>query len=149
MLEKAEKQEVSQMIDIGPLSEVIKRDGEKRTFDAGKIVSAIAKAGMATGEFGEDEATLLAGQVIKVLKHRFAGAVVPTIEQIQDVVEQVLISPTITKPLVLTLCIVNNANVNAKIKRLPLTPFLLLMNIWIGRIGVLMPTQIKDILWAD
>ena len=80
MLEKAEKQEVNQMIDIGPLSEVIKRDGEKRTFDASKIVSAIAKAGAATGEFGEDEATLLAGQVVKVLKHRFAGAVVPTIE---------------------------------------------------------------------
>ena len=92
MLEKAEKQEVNQLIDIGPLSEVIKRDGEKRTFDASKIVSAITKAGTATGEFGEDEATLLTGQVIKVLKHRFAGAVVPTIEQIQDVVEQVLIS---------------------------------------------------------
>ncbi len=92
MLEKTEKQELDQMIDIGPLSEVIKRDGEKRTFDASKIVSAISKAGTATGEFGADEATLLAGQVIKVLKHRFAGAVVPTIEQIQDVVEQVLIS---------------------------------------------------------
>ena len=42
MLEKAEKQEVNQMIDAGPLSEVIKRDGEKRTFDASKIVSAIS-----------------------------------------------------------------------------------------------------------
>ncbi len=92
MLENNQKTEQNQMIDVGPLSEVIKRDGEKRTFDATKIVSAIAKAGAVTGEFGEDEATLLAGQVVKVLKHRFADAVVPTIEQIQDVVEQVLIS---------------------------------------------------------
>ncbi len=92
MLEVVETKESAKTIDIGPLSEVIKRDGEKRTFDAGKIVSAIAKAGAATGEYGEDEAHLLAEQVIKVLRHRFAGAVVPTIEQIQDVVEQVLIS---------------------------------------------------------
>ena len=92
MLEVVETKESAKTIDIGPLSEVIKRDGEKRTFDAGKIVTAIAKAGLATGEYGEDEAHLLAEQVIKVLRHRFAGAVVPTIEQIQDVVEQVLIS---------------------------------------------------------
>ena len=92
MLKIVEKSEGNQMLDIGPLSEVVKRDGEKQTFDASRIVAAISKAGVATGEFGEDEATLLAGQVLKVLKHRFAGAVVPTIEQIQDVVEQVLIS---------------------------------------------------------
>ena len=34
----------------------------------------------------------MTGQVIKVLKHRFAHGVSPAIEQIQDVVEQVLIS---------------------------------------------------------
>ena len=92
MLEKTEKKDINQMIDIGPLTMVIKRNGEKQSFDASKIVTAISKAGNATGEFGEDEAVLLAGQVIKVLKHRFADAVIPTIEQIQDVVEQVLIS---------------------------------------------------------
>lgn len=92
MLEVVETKESAKTIDIGPLSEVIKRDGEKRTFDASKIVAAIGKAGAATGEYGEDEAHLLAEQVVKVLRHRFAGAVVPTIEQIQDVVEQVLIS---------------------------------------------------------
>ena len=92
MLKVVENQEPKQSIDIGPLSEVVKRDGEKQTFNADRIVSAIAKAGEATGEYGEDEAHLLAEQVVKVLRHRFAGAVVPTIEQIQDVVEQVLIS---------------------------------------------------------
>ncbi len=92
MLKVVENQEPKQNIDIGPLSEVVKRDGEKQTFNADRIVSAIAKAGEATGEYGSDEAHLLAEQVVKVLRHRFAGAVVPTIEQIQDVVEQVLIS---------------------------------------------------------
>ena len=92
MLEVVEPKDTAKTIDVGALSEVIKRDGEKHSFDATKIVSAIAKAGFATGEYGDDEAHLLAEQVIKVLRHRFAGAVVPTIEQIQDVVEQVLIS---------------------------------------------------------
>ncbi len=79
-------------IDLGPLKEVIKRDGEKHAFDANKIATAIAKAGEATNEFGADEAWLLTRQVVKVLKHKFAYGVTPAIEQIQDVVEQVLIS---------------------------------------------------------
>lgn len=79
-------------IDLGPLTEVIKRDGEKHAFDATKIAMAITKAGDATNEFGSDEAWLLTRQVIKVLKHKFAFGVIPAIEQIQDVVEQVLIS---------------------------------------------------------
>ena len=47
--------------------------------------------GIATGEFGADEAGLLSSQAVKVLAHRFAETD-PDIEQIQDVVEQVLIS---------------------------------------------------------
>lgn len=79
-------------IDLGPLTEVIKRDGEKHAFDASKIAMAISRAGEATNEFGSDEAWLLTRQVIKVLKHKFAFGMIPAIEQIQDVVEQVLIS---------------------------------------------------------
>ena len=79
-------------IDISPLSYVIKRDGQQYPFDVSKIMVAILKAGEATAEFGQDEAWLLTRQVIKVLKHRFAFGVYPNIEQIQDVVEQVLIS---------------------------------------------------------
>ncbi len=92
MLEVAQNKRENNMLDAGPLSGVIKRDGAHVAFDSQKIVAAIAKAGVATGEFGQDESELLAGQVIKVLRHRFGDAVVPTIEQIQDVVEQVLIS---------------------------------------------------------
>ncbi len=79
-------------IDLGPLKSVITREGQSVSFDASKIEKAIEKAGFATGEFGVEEAWLLAGQVVKVLKHRFAHGISPTIEQIQDIVEQALIS---------------------------------------------------------
>ncbi len=71
---------------------VTKRDGEQIAFDASKIESAIARAGQATGEFGEMEAQLLTAQVVKVLAHRYGEGRSPDIEGIQDVVEQTLIS---------------------------------------------------------
>lgn len=70
---------------------VAKRSGEIVPFDAGKICSALTRAGAASGEFDEHEAGLLSLQAVKVLSHRFSGGT-PQIEQIQDVVEQVLIS---------------------------------------------------------
>jgi len=84
-------------IDIGPLQSVITREGQTISFDASKIVKAIERAGQATEEFGLDEAWLIAGQVVKVLKHRFTANKAPTIEQIQDVVEQTLISSNFFK----------------------------------------------------
>ncbi|MGC8722969.1 MAG: ribonucleoside triphosphate reductase [Acidobacteriota bacterium] len=70
---------------------VLKRDGTRAPFDRAKIFSALQKAGAATGEFGADEASLLLAQVLKVLAYRFSTQP-PHIEQIQDVVEQALIS---------------------------------------------------------
>ena len=46
---------------------VIKRGGERVSFDAQRIRGALAKAGAATGEFGEEEAALLTAQAVKVL----------------------------------------------------------------------------------
>ncbi len=71
--------------------EVLKRSGLREAFNADKIRSALARAGQASGEFDGAEAQLLCAQVVKVLGHRFNGAA-PTIEQIQDVVEQTLIA---------------------------------------------------------
>ena len=71
--------------------EVVKRDGQRAAFDAGKIRSALLRAGQASGEFGEAEADLLTAQVAKVLIHSFRGSP-PEIERIQDVVEQSLIA---------------------------------------------------------
>ncbi len=76
---------------IFPLRRVVKRDGAAVPFEAAKIRSAVRRAGEATGEFDGDEAALLTTQVLKVLRHKF-GETPPHIENIQDVVEQVLIS---------------------------------------------------------
>lgn len=70
---------------------IVKRDGGTVVFDAGKIRSAIARAGRATGEFDDEAAGRLTGETIKVIAHRFAGAT-PQIEEVQDIVEQVLIA---------------------------------------------------------
>jgi len=75
---------------VSTLRAVNKRDGSRVDFDAAKIRSAIARAGAATGEFGDDAAGPLTSQVVKVLARSGSGAL--TIERIQDVVEQVLIS---------------------------------------------------------
>ena len=74
-----------------PFQNISKRDGTLAPFNSEKIYSAILKAGTSTGDFGEAESSLLAAQVLKVLKHKFTESV-PNVEQIQDVVEQVLIS---------------------------------------------------------
>ncbi len=70
---------------------IVKRDGSLTSFDQSKITAAIEKAGAATGEFGPDEAIILSGQACKVISHRFEGAS-PTVEEIQDIVEQTLIT---------------------------------------------------------
>ena len=71
---------------------VLTREGVQIPFDKEKIVKAIDKAGQATGEFGLDESRTIADSVVKVLSHRFNGQQIPTVEQIQDIVEQELIS---------------------------------------------------------
>ena len=70
---------------------VIQRDGQRAVFDACRICSAIARAGAATGEFGDAQAALLADEACRVLAYRWPGGA-PHIEQIQDVVEQTLVA---------------------------------------------------------
>jgi ribonucleoside-triphosphate reductase len=74
-----------------PLTQVVRRDGTLSSFEPARILSAIARAGAATGEFDQAEAELLCGQVLKVLAYRHAEGH-PHIETIQDVVEQALIA---------------------------------------------------------
>ena len=69
---------------------VIKRDGQRVAFEPRRIAVALARAGVASGEFDDDEAELLTQRVLKVLRHRFAVSD-PTVEQVQDIVEQVLV----------------------------------------------------------
>ncbi len=101
------KAEESAVIDRDPVSptpsvlpplpqRIVKRDGADVPFDANRITVALTKAGRATGDFGEDEAQLLTQRTLKVLRHRFVGAP-PTVEQVQDVVEQMLVDANHTK----------------------------------------------------
>lgn len=69
-------------------TQVIKRDGSIKPFDASKIASALLRAGQASGEFDSAEAELLAQQAV-LQKITLDGAT-PHIEQIQDAVETVL-----------------------------------------------------------
>jgi anaerobic ribonucleoside-triphosphate reductase len=70
---------------------IIKRDGNKVAFISEKISSAIQKAGEATGEFGKDVAKRLTMRVLN-LAHELILHRLPTVEEVQDIVEEVLIS---------------------------------------------------------
>jgi ribonucleoside-triphosphate reductase len=68
-----------------------KRDGRGAPFEASKIAAAIAKAGQATGEFDEAVARTLTHRVLALAQAVLAGTE-PTVEQVQDLVEEVLLA---------------------------------------------------------
>lgn len=75
---------------------VIKRDGEIVAFNSAKISDAIQKASQVTREFDEVTARKLTKNVIKIVndfvKEKQSNLAAPTIEEIQDIVEKVLLS---------------------------------------------------------
>ncbi len=71
-------------------TQIEKRDGRVVPFDASKITAALFKAGKASNEFGEDTARQLTMRVLG-LYQQLNDETVPTVEQIQDVVEEVLL----------------------------------------------------------
>ncbi|MCS7151057.1 MAG: ribonucleoside triphosphate reductase [Endomicrobia bacterium] len=75
---------------------IIKRDGRIVDFDASKITNAILKAGIATGEFGEEVARSLTIKVLN-LAQQLELSDTPTVEQIQDIVEEVLLTSPFKK----------------------------------------------------
>lgn len=77
---------------------VIKRDGTVKDFDITKIAKALAKAGKATGEFDEATANRITNiEVIRSLNKQ--SLTTPTIEQIQDAVENALFDTGYRKTL--------------------------------------------------
>ena len=68
-----------------------KRDGNYVKFDASKITNAIAKAGEATGEFNGEVAHKLTIKTLNLAEKLFDDKIM-TVEQIQDIVEEVLLS---------------------------------------------------------
>jgi ribonucleoside-triphosphate reductase (formate) len=70
--------------------QIKKRDGRIVEFDSPKITAAIAKAGKATGEFGDREARKLTLRVL-TLAHELRLGAQPEVEEVQDIVEHVLL----------------------------------------------------------
>lgn len=71
--------------------QILKRDGRRVAFDPDRITRAIARAGAATDSFGDAQARILTRRTLRVLCHRCAGGV-PSVEQVQDMVEETLIA---------------------------------------------------------
>ena len=72
------------------ISKIQKRNGEIVDFDITKIRNAIFAAAQAVGGQDEVEARRLAG-LVEVLLGETYGASIPSVEDIQDIVEKILI----------------------------------------------------------
>ncbi len=70
---------------------VRKRDGRLEPFNQERITNAIWKAAKAVGGKDRELAKKLSDQVVTELKNRFGEEGVPTVEEIQDIVEKILI----------------------------------------------------------
>ena len=68
-----------------------KRDGRAKKFEVEKITNAIAKAGVVTGEFDYEIAQKLTLKVLNLAQQAIPRDI-PTVEEIQDVVEEILLS---------------------------------------------------------
>ena len=74
----------------GKVTQIKKRDGRIVEFDKSKITNAIFKAAVAVGGEDRELAEKLTDQVVAIVNEKFAGGI-PTVEDVQDIVEKVLI----------------------------------------------------------
>ncbi|NTV41545.1 MAG: ribonucleoside triphosphate reductase [Candidatus Moranbacteria bacterium] len=72
------------------ITKLIKRSGRVVPFDQKKIAIAVTKAFGATGEGSPQEAQKVSEKVVQLLNKNFKKGFVPTIEELQDLVERVL-----------------------------------------------------------
>jgi ribonucleoside-triphosphate reductase len=70
---------------------VRKRDGKLEPFDQERITNAVWKAAKAVGGKDREQAKRVSDAVMAELKNRFGEDGVPTVEEIQDIVEKMLI----------------------------------------------------------
>ncbi|MBM3229649.1 ribonucleoside-triphosphate reductase [Candidatus Parvarchaeota archaeon] len=73
------------------VKQIKKRDGSTVPFDKEKITEAIFKAARSVGGTDRQLAARLADAVVVELTKIFDGEIVPSVEQVQDIVEKVLI----------------------------------------------------------
>jgi anaerobic ribonucleoside-triphosphate reductase len=70
---------------------VRKRDGRLEPFDQERITNAIWKAAKSVGGTDREQAKRISGQVVAELNRRFGEDGCPTVEEIQDIVEKMII----------------------------------------------------------
>lgn len=70
---------------------VIKRNGATVPFSRSRITNAIYRAAVSVGGRDRETAERLSGQVVEILESRYGPRQYPTVEEIQDIVEKVLI----------------------------------------------------------
>ncbi len=75
----------------GLITKVRKRNGRFVDFDQEKITNVIWKAAQSVGGTDKELAKVLSDKVVSVLEDKFGGVTIPTVEQIQDIVEKVLV----------------------------------------------------------
>ncbi|MBI2118013.1 MAG: response regulator SirA [Elusimicrobia bacterium] len=73
------------------ITQVIKRNGQIVAFDKEKITNAIFKAAVQVEGKDRELAVLLANQVIRKINKTYIDHTIPTVEEIQDLIEKVLI----------------------------------------------------------
>jgi len=73
------------------IEKVQKRDGRVVVFEEAKIEEAVHKAIVAANQGDGKESKKVAAKVVQLLNKRFRQGEIPTIEQIQDIVEEALI----------------------------------------------------------
>ncbi|MCU0653113.1 MAG: ribonucleoside triphosphate reductase [Candidatus Pacebacteria bacterium] len=73
------------------ITKVQKRDGRIVDFDFERVINAIFKALTATGQGDEPKAKKIGDDVLKIFNRRFKNDGIPSVEQIQDIIEEVLI----------------------------------------------------------
>jgi uridine kinase len=73
------------------IAQVIKRDGRVVAFNRQKISDAVFRAAQAVGGSDRDRAESLAGQAVKILSERYPAGHPPSVEEVQDSVEKILI----------------------------------------------------------
>ncbi len=76
---------------MGRIMKVVKRNGAIVDFTPERITNAIYRAAVAVGGRDRTTAEKLSRQVVAMLEEQTPAGVIPTIEEIQDIVEKVLI----------------------------------------------------------
>ena len=78
-------------LNLSKINLVTKRDGRVVPFTQARITNAIYRAAVAVGGRDKLTAQALSDQVVAMLESTYAEGRTPTVEEIQDVVEKVLI----------------------------------------------------------